>query len=464
MPCVHYKKSMSCALKDKILTLDQPVPRYTSYPTAPHFEPVHDASCYLGWLTALPASASLSLYLHVPYCPKLCWYCGCHTKITRQYDPVEEYVQVLLHEIELVANRLPVSSYIDVIHFGGGSPGMVSARDFDQIMDRIRQKMNIRDTAEISIELDPRGITEARIATYARQGINRVSLGVQDFDEKVLKHINRPQPFHLTYHAVQLLRQYDIQNINFDLLYGLPFQTLDSMNRTIDHVIFLNPDRVSLFGYAHVPWMKKHMRLIDEQTLPQKDLRYDLFETGSERLIKAGYAAIGIDHFAKPDDPLAQAIKKKQVFRNFQGYTHHKTDAMIGLGASSISHLPQGYVQNKIDQPSYRDAVMNGHLPLHKQCQMNETDRLHADIIERIMCDFSVNLQHMIEKYALDPDYFETYLQKLKAYEVGGFVTISKDMEISLSDGAKPITRLIASVFDHYLHTQPSQPRHARAI
>ncbi|MBN8521649.1 MAG: oxygen-independent coproporphyrinogen III oxidase [Alphaproteobacteria bacterium] len=455
---------MSCALKDQILTLDQPVPRYTSYPTAPHFEPAKDASCYQDWLEALPASASLSLYVHVPYCSKLCWYCGCHTKITRQYDPVAEYVQVLLREIELVADHLPTSSHIDVIHFGGGSPGMVSARDFDRIMNQIRQKMNLRDTAEISIELDPRGVTEARVATYARHGVNRISLGVQDFDEKVLKHINRPQPFHLTYQAVQLLHQYDIQKINFDLLYGLPFQTIDTMNRTLDQVICLNPNRVSLFGYAHVPWMKKHMRLIDESTLPQKDLRYDLFETGSRRLIEAGYMAIGMDHFAKPDDPLAQAALEKKIFRNFQGYTDHATDAMIGIGASSISHLPQGYVQNKVDQAGYRDAVLQGRLPVHKQCHMDATDALHADIIERIMCDFGVNLKEMGQKHAVRSEYFKTHLQKLKAYQTAGFVSISEEMVIKLSPEAKPITRLIASVFDHYLLAQPSQPRHARAI
>lgn len=455
---------MPCTLRDNILKFDRPVPRYTSYPTAPHFSPLSDKSVYSHWLRSIGDDEALSLYLHVPFCPKLCWYCGCNTKITRRYAPVEDYAYLMMREIDMLGAALGGKKQVVNIHFGGGSPGLLRACDFEKVMIKLREVFDIADNADIAIEIDPRGVSEGRAAIYAKYGVNRISLGAQDFDDKVLSAVNRQQPFHLSYEAVKLFRHYGIPSINLDLLYGLPHQTLDNMRATIDKALMLAPERISLFGYAHVPWMKKHMRLIDEVALPDKDLRFDLFDLASDLLTQAGYVAIGIDHFAKADDPLVMMMHNKTMRRNFQGYTADNGNILIGIGASSIGRLDGGYIQNAVDMPAYKKSVLAGELPVNKICVLRDDDKIRADIIEQIMCYMRVDLDDAARKYNLDGEYFAQAMDKLKPYIQESFVTICDKNILQINDGARPVTRLVAAAFDEYLGHAPETPRHAKAI
>jgi oxygen-independent coproporphyrinogen-3 oxidase len=394
----------------------------------------------------------------------MCWYCGCHTKITRRYDPVAEYAQLMMREIELIAGTIPKQHHVTNIHFGGGSPGMLRADDFENIMARIRQYFHVHQDAEIAIEIDPRGLSEENVIAYANSGVNRISLGVQDFDDKVLESVNRQQPFELSETAVHLFRRHGITKFNFDLLYGLPHQTPQIMKETIEKALSLDPDRISLFGYAHVPWMKKHMRLIDEASLPDKNMRYDLFETGSNLLEKAGYLSIGIDHFAKSGDSMAVAAQKETLHRNFQGYTTDRTDALIGIGASSIGKMPEGYVQNAVDMPHYREAILAGKLAVQKFCPISLQDKLHGAVIERLMCDFKVDLGSECIRAGFPENYLDKYLSDLEEFKNDELIEITNKRNIKISPNAKHIVRIICSVFDEYMVKISDTPRHAKAI
>lgn len=456
---------MTHGLREKILSYDRLVPRYTSYPTAPHFKPIEGGDTrYRDLLSSLPQQANISLYLHVPFCSKMCWYCGCHTKITERYAPVEDYAYLTLREIDMLADVISPSHHIRNIHFGGGSPGLLRACDFEKIMDRITSKFHMAESPDIAIEIDPRGVTESRAAAYAAAGVNRISLGVQDFDDKVLESVNRAQPFELSQKAVELFRSRGIRKFNFDLLYGLPHQTPSNMEQTIEKALSLDPDRISLFGYAHVPWMKKHMRLIDENALPDQNARYDLFETGARKLQQAGYVAIGIDHFAKPDDTMSVALRQGKLHRNFQGYTTEATDALIGIGASSIGKFPDGYVQNAVAMPQYKDAILGGHFPAQKYCPLSQEDRLRADIIERLMCDFSVDIAELCIRHGYPDSHLDGRLKDLQEFINDQFVTITNHRTIHINPLARQLVRVICSVFDEYMAKMADTPRHAKAI
>lgn len=455
---------MSCTLKDKILSFDRPVPRYTSYPTAPHFKPAETPQTYKSWLASLSNGSRVSLYIHVPFCPKMCWYCGCHTKITQRYAPVEDYAHLLLREINILRHFLPEAIHISHIHFGGGSPGMLRANDFSKIMQAIHTSFTVEKSAEIAIEIDPRGVTEGRVAAYAASGVNRISLGVQDFNEKVLASVNRQQPFHLTYDAINLFRSYGIDAINMDVMYGLPYQTIESIRATMDSVVMLKPSRVAFFGYAHVPWMKKHMTLINDNTLPNKNERYDLFDEGKSVLDKAGYQMIGIDHFAKPDDPLAIAAQNRTLRRNFQGYTNDAADALIGLGISSIGNMQQGFAQNSPDKPVYEKAILAGELPVTKIYEMTSEDKLRAAIIESLMCNFEVDIAQICTDHGFPKSYLRHTYEVLKPYVDANIVKIESDF-IRVDKSAPLVVRLVSAAFDANLSSNAhDKPRHAKAV
>jgi oxygen-independent coproporphyrinogen III oxidase len=289
---------------------DRPVPRYTSYPTAPHFHAGIGRDHYRNWLAELPADARLSLYLHVPFCHELCWYCGCHTTVARRYQPVAEYRDLLLRELDLVGAGLGGRRPVGHIHFGGGTPTMLAPDDLRLLGGRLRERFEVLDDAEFAVEIDPRRLTRDTVDALAAIGVNRASLGVQDVNPEVQRAINRWQPFTVVERAVDWLRTAGIGGINFDLMYGLPQQTTAQVRASVDVALALRPSRVALFGYAHVPWMKRHQRLIDEATLPDATERAAQFEAAAARLEQAGYVAIGLDHFALPDDSLAVAQGK----------------------------------------------------------------------------------------------------------------------------------------------------------
>ncbi len=354
---------------------DRPVPRYTSYPTAPHFHAGIGPDAYRSWLAELPEDTRLSLYLHVPFCQQLCWYCGCHTTVARRYQPVTEYLDLLLAELDLVGAALGGRGPVSHVHFGGGTPTMIAPDDLRTLGERLRARFDILSDAEFAVEIDPRRLTRETVDALAAIGVNRASLGVQDVNPEVQRAINRWQPFTVVERVVDRLRDAGISGINFDLMYGLPRQTVGGVLQSVEAALRLRPARVALFGYAHVPWMKRHQRLIDESALPGPPERAAQFEAASARLGDAGYVAIGLDHFALPDDSLALALRHGRLRRNFQGYTTDTAPALLGFGASAIGSMPQGYVQNAVPMPAYRDAIRAGRLATARGIALANEDR-----------------------------------------------------------------------------------------
>lgn len=433
------------------------VPRYTSYPTAPHFGLAVGADTYGKWLRALPSDQQLSLYIHIPFCVALCWFCGCNTKATQKYKPVSIYLDGLLREIDLVAGHLSPSPRVRHLHFGGGSPTLLNPMDFACLMTALGDRFRFSDDAEIAVEIDPRGVDCAKIRAYARAGVNRASLGIQDFDAAVQQAINRVQPYEQTAQVVSNLRAAGIIALNFDLMYGLPHQTLDGIVETVDQAVSLRPDRLALFGYAHVPWMKKHQRLIPSDTLPGAQDRFRQQAAAVERLVEAGYIRIGLDHFARPDDPLARAAAAGGLHRNFQGYTVDDAEALIGLGASAIGALPQGYVQNHTDTRHYLDPLEDGHLPVAKGLILSGEDRRRRSAIERLMCDLRLDVCD--NSYA---PLIEAARDQLRDFEGEGLIS-TIDGQLTVSDAGRPFLRQIAAVFDAYI-ARPGRARHSAAV
>jgi len=364
-----------------------PVPRYTSYPTAPHFDEGVGENKYREWLADLGVNDTLSLYLHVPFCDRLCWFCGCHTKQTLKYAPISTYLEQLLAEIDMVSAAIAQRPKVSWVHLGGGSPSMLKPDDLERLISRLREKFSFSDAPEISIEVDPGDVTPERVMGMVRAGLSRVSIGVQDFDEKVQEAINRPQSFELTRNVVEQMRGAGVHSLNLDVLYGLPFQTEDTICKTIEQVILLKPDRVALFGYAHVPWMKKHQNLIEQDKLADINGRFSQAQLAAQLLVNAGFVRVGFDHFARFDDTLAVAARTGRLRRNFQGYTDDPASALIGLGASSIGETRHGYVQNIVGTGRYMEEVRAGKIPTARGVELSKEDIARRWVIERLMCD-----------------------------------------------------------------------------
>lgn len=440
-------------LEDLLAKYDRPVPRYTSYPTAPHFTPAVDAAVESGWLRAL-GTDPVSLYLHVPFCASLCSYCGCHTAITRRRDPIERFRDALLDEIaltaELIGRRQPVSH----LHWGGGTPNSLEPRDLRALMARLRDRFDLAPASEIAIELDPRTLTPDKIAGLGECGFTRASLGVQDFDAAVQAAINREQPYELVADAVEALRAVGIAGINFDLMYGLPLQTEASVARSADLAADLAPDRIALFGYAHVPWMKRHQKLLECHPMPDGSARWRQAEIAAERLEARGYVRIGLDHFARPDDSLATAQRQGRLRRNFQGYTTDAAATLIGFGPSAISRLPQGFTQNATGLPDWSAAVAEGRRAAARGCTIAEEDRVRAAVIERIMCHGEIDL-------AAFPGDFTAELAASERLAADGLL-LRDGSRIALTPRGRPLVRTVAALFDRYLANGAG--RHSRAV
>lgn len=427
------------------------VPRYTSYPTAPNFHEAISGKTYEKWLRKLNETKKLSLYFHIPFCRQLCWFCGCQTKIINGYTPVRMYMELLKREVTLVASHTKCKT-VNHIHFGGGSPTILNGEDFKDFMALLADQYKINEDAEIAIEIDPRTVDAGKIKAYAETKINRVSLGVQDFDIKVQRAINRVQSFDLVQNQIKKLRDFAINNINIDLVYGLPHQTISSLKNTIEQTLTLQPNRISLFGYAHVPWMKKHQELIPTETLPDENLRMELFDNASTQLENAGYIAIGLDHFVKPEDGLACAKNSKNLNRNFQGYTSDTSDTLLGFGLSSISTLPTAYLQNTTDYQKYRSDIKRGVIPVARGIELNKQDIERRDIIMSLMCNRSASV---------DPVLYKEELSRLKDYIRSNDVIYQNGI-IQVAHQARHKLRIIASVFDQYLHEKTN--RYSQAV
>jgi oxygen-independent coproporphyrinogen III oxidase len=424
------------------------VPRYTSYPTAPHFHERVTQEFYGDWLETLPQAMPLSLYLHVPFCDTLCWFCGCHTTVVNRYEPVSEYFDILLREIEAVAAHVGPGHPVTHIHWGGGSPTMLKPQDILRLRAALQSHFEVTSDAEFAVEIDPRGLKHETVKALAEAGVTRASIGVQDCDIAVQKAINRIQPFAETRSAVERLREAGIARLNIDLVYGLPHQSLQRLAGTVEQTLTLRPQRFAVFGYAHVPHFKKHMRLIAESALPGAEARLEQFDMTHDLLCAAGYEAIGLDHFALPDDGLAVAQRDGRLARNFQGYTDDDAPALIGLGASSIGALPQGYVQNAPDVPKYREAILSGQLATARGKELSDDDRLRRAIIERLMCDMDVDLDAVAAPFGKSAADFRAECAALLPLIAAGFVAMSGP-KISVSNRAA--MRLVAASFDAYL-------------
>ena len=443
------------------LKFDRRVPRYTSYPTAPHFHAGVGEGLYRRWLGELPADRPLSLYLHVPFCPSLCWFCGCHTKVVRRYEPVARYLELVRRELDLVAEALGRRARVVHLHWGGGSPSMLEPGDVVALSRELRARFEIGRDSEFAVEIDPRGLRRESVAALADAGVTRASLGVQDLDPGVQAAVNRVQPFAATAQAVEWLRAAGIRGVNLDLMYGLPRQTPKGLVATVDAVTTLAPDRLALFGYAHVPWMKPHQRLIDDRELPGPPERLAQFEAAAARLEKKGYLAIGLDHFARAHDGLAAAQREGRLRRNFQGYTTDETPALLGVGASAISALPLGYAQSAAPLRAYAEAIGAGRLPTVRGIATDADDRLRWAVIERLMCDLEVELQSLCRLFGPPPRQFAPELEALGELERAGMLEI-EGARIRVRASARPFLRIICAVFDHYL--SPGPVLHARAL
>jgi len=440
---------------------DLRVPRYTSYPTAPHFTADVREDVYRQWLGGLDPQQVLSLYFHIPFCDSMCWFCGCYTKIVNQYKPIRQYLDVLDKEIELLADALPGRFSASHLHWGGGSPTMLTGGDWLALVSKLRRRFDLAKGAELAVELDPRDATEAYVAALAAAGVNRASIGVQDFHPDVQAAINRVQPFEVVERVCRWLRRQGIANINLDLMYGLPHQTIERVLDMVDKAVRLAPARVALFGYAHVPWMKSHQKLIDEAALPGARERWRQFDVASERLQKLGYRPIGLDHFARPDDDLAIALDQGRLNRNFQGYTTDDAAVLLGLGASAIGSLPNGYVQNTSPLRDYREAVLAGRLPVARGVELSADDKLRGEIIARLMCDLAVDLRAVARRHG-EPDMdFTAEMARLEPLAADGVVTVD-DHRITVTAAGRPLVRLAAAALDAYL--EHGKQRHSRAV
>lgn len=437
------------------------LPRYTSYPPANRFSDGEGRELYPWWLDGLTRAEPLSLYVHVPFCSQLCWYCGCHTSVANDSSRIDRFVGQLIQEILLVSSRVREPGDVCSVHFGGGTPTMMSPQAMARVMKTLRAAFPVRDDAEIAVEIDPRTLDDAHMKTLAAIGVTRASLGVQDVDPDVQRAINRIQPTELVADRIAALRSAGIRSINADLMYGLPTQTVAHVRRSADVVSALGVDRVAVFGYAHVPWFKKNQAAIDETLLPGAQERFEQAEAAEERLVADGYAAIGIDHFALPGDSLATAAREGRLRRNFQGYTDDPAETLIGFGPSSISAMPDGYVQNAPHLKQWSEAVGAGRLAAQRGLAVTNEDRLRRSVIERLLCDGAVDLQAVSARHQDDATLLVDAFARLAPLIRDGLATVD-GWKVAATPAGRRYWRTIAACFDPEL--APLSGRHSVAV
>lgn len=427
------------------------VPRYTSYPTAPQFSAEVGPGEYAAWLDAVGGTNNpVSIYLHVPFCRSICNYCGCTTKAALRDDPIRAYADVLKEEIGLVGartGRIAVSH----LHWGGGTPNILPPDCMAELVELLSKTFNFKDDMEHAIELDPRHVTHDGMARLGDLGVNRVSLGVQTLDDQVQKAIARVQPLAVVEDAMRAISQAGIADVNFDLMFGLPFQTETSIEATVEQAVRLAPSRFAVFGYAHVPWMKSHQRLIADETLPDASARIAQARLARRLLVAAGYEGVGIDHFARESDPLVAAMRNGTMRRNFQGYTTDGAATLIGLGASSISRTPSGYAQNLPDNAGWQRRIRAGELPVARGKAVDAVNRIRGDVIEAILCFFEADLAVIAKRHGFPVDLFGQDIVRLLK-EMGTRVRID-GWRIAITRDPHETARLVASHFDGYLQS-----------
>ncbi|MCA1529637.1 oxygen-independent coproporphyrinogen III oxidase [Bradyrhizobium yuanmingense] len=433
---------------------DARLPWYTIYPTVRDFSAMVGAETCETWLRRLPPDEPVSLYIHVPFCRSICWYCGFPTSLTRSERPVRNYLAALREEIGLVAEQVPRALPVSDVHFGGGTPTTIAPSDFLALMELLRHCFAFTKSPTIAIEIDPRGVTPETVETLQSAGINRASIGVQSFDPIVQRSVNRLQSEVLTASVVESLRQHGISRINFDLLFGLPHQTVRSCVDSARTALAMRPDRLAVFGYAHVPSYMKRQRHLDETALPDNIARAEQAAAIANTLVSAGYHQIGLDHFALPNDELALAEKAGRLRRNSLGYSADTCKTVIGLGPSAIGRLREGYVQNEIATTSYYEHVRAGRLATSKGYWLSAEDRLRAAIIERLMCDLQADIPAICAAHGFDPIPLLNSAGRLGMLAEDGIVDIEEGL-IRVKQEHRFVVRAVAAAFDTYLDRTP---------
>ena len=427
---------------------DARVPRYTSYPTSPQFGPGVDGGVFDGWLRAVAPDSQISLYIHVPFCRRLCWFCACRTQGTSSEQPVIAYVEALMQELQLLKARLPKGVTLSRLHWGGGTPTLLPADQMRALARAVFDVAPLGAEAEFSVEIDPNEIDAARLDALAEMGMNRASIGVQDFDPEIQATIGRDQSYEITRDAVEAIRARGVRSLNADILYGLPHQSPARIADSVQKLLSIAPDRVALYGYAHVPWMARRQQMIPSDTLPRPEERLELFEVARQLFVWDGYAEIGIDHFARPEDGLARAASAGRLRRNFQGYTDDTAEVLIGLGASSISRFPQGYAQMNPATSGWMRAVREGRFATTRGHAFTGEDRLRGRIIEALMCDFAVRTEALMAETGAARERIEALFAPVTA-QFSPF--LHHDARgLSIPPEGRPLTRMIAAAFDDY--------------
>ncbi len=437
----------------KFIKYSKPGPRYTSYPTALEFSDAFTYDDYLKKLDAQESSRPLSLYFHLPFCRNACYFCGCNVVFTSKEDKMMRYIDYLKREMEILTQHVDTSREVIQMHFGGGTPTFFSAEQLEEIIKMIKSHFkNFSADAEISCEIDPRHIDEAQMKVMSEQGFNRVSFGIQDFNDKVQVAVHRVQPYDITKKAMDLARKYNMVSVNVDLIYGLPYQSLETFKETLKLSLTLNPDRFAVFNYAHVPWLKKTMRKIDETTLPMPDEKLQIMQYTIDFLTENGYKMIGMDHFAKPEDELFKAIEKGELHRNFQGYTTKGGADLVGVGLTSIGEGNDYYAQNFKEMKDYEAAIDAGKLPFERGVTLSEDDMIRQHVIMELMSNFKMDIKRFNADFDVDFNtYFAEDLPALQPFIDEELVRVDDD-QIVCSETGTLLIRNIAMVFDAYMN------------
>jgi len=445
----------------KLSKFSRHAPRYTSYPTAVEFKELKEEDI----ITFLKSNKPLSLYFHLPFCKSACYFCGCNVIYTSKEEKRKRYIEYIQKELKILSNYLDTNRVIRQLHFGGGTPTYFTPEELEEIFNLIKSYFkNYEKDAEISVEIDPLFFSKSHMEVMKKFGVNRVSFGVQDFNENTQKAVNRIQPFEVTKKAVDIARDAGVDSINIDLIYGLPYQTLDTFKKTLELVLKLNPDRLAVFNYAHVPWLKKGMRKIDETTLPTPEEKLKIFKYVIDFFENNGYKMIGMDHFAKEEDELFKAIKKGELHRNFQGYTTKGGADLIGIGLTSISETDEAYFQNHKDLKLYEEAIDKGKLPVFRGVILNEEDKIRKYIIMEMMANFSFDIKRFEEKFNIN--FFEKFkkeLEDLDKFVKEGLVEIKND-KIKVSKTGSLLIRNIVLPFDEYFKKMKNKKIFSKSI
>lgn len=439
---------------DLLLKMDRPLPRYTSYPTAPEWSEM-SAQTYLKVLRSLEgAPVPLSLYVHIPFCHSMCLYCGCSVVLNRKAENEERYVVSLMREIDLVAEALAFPHPIRQLHFGGGTPTKLSMEQLTRLMHHLQHRFVFDKEAELAIEIDPRTVVEdegEKLRHLRKLGFNRVSFGVQDTDPLVQQAVKRHQSYEMTKETYLRARALGFEGINVDLIYGLPHQTVLSFTDTVEKIGELRPDRIALFSYAKVPWLKPHQKAIREETLPSTQEKFAIYVEARRAFLSQGYLPIGMDHFALPTDTIACAYEKGTLQRNFQGYTVNQAEEMVGLGMSAIGSVGKGYFQNARTLPDYYQALDQGLLPIQRGLLLSSEDLLRRFVIQSLMCHFYLDKVYFAERFgcAFDEHFAQETASLKKLEEQGLLSNTSEALRATLL--GQLFIRHVAAVFDAYL-------------